>query len=103
MLSSFQHILLGFLLFVGVFSLIFGMAGAFAEKTIKRFFVYSSMGHVGFMVTAMAVSNVSSISAVFHYLFIYFISSYLMWFVLIVMGRSRTNLAHFGSLKNIDK
>lgn len=99
----FHDIFLSFLLLVGIFSIIFGMAGAFAEKTIKRFYVYSSMGHVGFMVVALAVSSTTGYAAVFHYLFVYVLSSYLMWFVLVVMGRSRNNLVHFGSLKNIDK
>lgn len=103
MFAHFQEIFLSFLLLVGIFSVIFGMAGAFAEKTIKRFYVYSSMGHVGFMVVALAISSTTGYAAVFHYLFVYVLSSYLMWFVLIVMGRSRNNLVHFGSLKNIDK
>lgn len=101
--SSFYLIIVSLLLFCGVLSIVFGMAGAFAEKTIKRFYVYSSMGHVGFILVAMALSTTDGYSAVFHYLFVYFISSYLMWFVLILMGRSRTNLVHFGALKYLDK
>jgi NADH-quinone oxidoreductase subunit N len=78
MFAHFHDIFLSFLLLVGVFSIIFGMAGAFAEKTIKRFYVYSSMGHVGFMVVALAVSSTTGYAAVFHYLFVYVLSSYLM-------------------------
>lgn len=101
--SSFYWIIVSLLVFCGVLSIVFGMAGAFAEKTIKRFYVYSSMGHVGFILVAMALSTTDGYSAVFHYLFVYFISSYLMWFILIIMGRSRTNLVHFGVLKYLDK
>lgn len=99
----FQEIFLGLFLLLGILSILFGMAGAFTEKTTKRFFVYSSMGHVGYLVVALSLSTTSGFAAVFHYLFVYVVSSYLMWFVLIIMGRSRNNLVHLGSLKNIDK
>lgn len=99
----FKELFLGLFILMGILSMLFGMAGAFVEKTTKRFFVYSSMGHVGYLVVALSLSTTSGFAAVFHYLFVYVVSSYLMWFVLIIMGRSRNNLAHFGSLKNIDK
>lgn len=101
--SSFYLIIITLLLGCGVLSILFGMAGAFAEKTIKRFYVYSSMGHVGFILVAMALSTTDGYTAVFHYLFVYFISSYLMWFILMLMGRARNNLVHFGVLKYLDK
>jgi len=54
------------------------MIGAFSEKVIKRFFVYSSMGHVGFMLVGLSLSNFDGIAATFHYLPVYIITSFLM-------------------------
>jgi len=99
---SFRLILIPFLLFCGVLSVLFGMIGAFAEKVIKKFFVYSSMGHVGFMLAALSVSSLEGSSATFHYLPVYIITSFLMWFILLHMGRDTHYLTQFNTLKNSD-
>jgi NADH-quinone oxidoreductase subunit N len=58
-------------------SIFCGIMGAFSEKLIKRFFVYSSMGHVGFMLLGIAASNIGYRGAL-DYLIIYVASSYIM-------------------------
>jgi len=75
---SFRGITVPFLIFISVLSVLFGMIGAFSEKIIKRFFVYSSMGHVGFMLAGLSLSNFEGISATFHYLPVYILTSFLM-------------------------
>jgi NADH:ubiquinone oxidoreductase subunit 2 (subunit N) len=65
-----------FLIFVSVLSVFFGMIGAFAERGIKRFFVYSSMGHVGFMLVGLSLITLEGASAMFHYLAVYILSSF---------------------------
>jgi len=54
------------------------MLGAFSEKGIKRFFVYSSMGHVGFILIGLALSTGEGLSSTFHYLPLYIITSFIM-------------------------
>jgi NADH-quinone oxidoreductase subunit N len=54
------------------------MIGAFSEKGIKRFFVYSSMGHVGFMLVGISLATREGLSASFHYLPVYIITSFIM-------------------------
>ena len=76
-LHSFSIFTLIFLLFSGVLSIFVGMIGAFTEKMIKRFFVYSSRGHVGFRISGLALSSLEGASATFHYLAIYIFSSFL--------------------------
>jgi NADH-quinone oxidoreductase subunit N len=68
---SFQQTLSPILFGFGVLSICFGILGAISEKVLKRFFVYSSMGHVGFMLAALSVFSLNGSSATFHYLFIY--------------------------------
>lgn len=99
---SFRVITIPFLLFCSVISVLFGMIGAFSERVIKRFFVYSSMGHVGFMLVALSLSTFDGITATFHYLPVYIITSFLMWFILLHMGRDKNHLTHFTGLKNSD-
>ena len=54
----------------GTLSILCGILGAFSEKLIKRFFVYSSMGHVGFMLLGIAASNIGFRGAI-DYLIVY--------------------------------
>ena len=63
---------------IAILSIVIGLLGAFSERYIKPFFVYSSMGHVGFMLISLSLFTVSGISATFHYLAIYIISSFIM-------------------------
>lgn len=54
-----------------------GRIGAFTEKTIKRFFVFSSRGHVGFRLAGLSLSTIEGSAARFHYLLVYIISSFI--------------------------
>jgi len=101
--SSYKIIIAPLFIICGVLSVLFGMIGAFTEKGIKRFFVYSSMGHVGFMLVALSISSFNGISALFHYLPVYIITSFLMWFVLLQMGVRNNNIAHFANLRILNR
>jgi NADH-quinone oxidoreductase subunit N len=74
----FMVIITPLLFIIAVLSLFIGLLGAFSERYIKPFFVYSSMGHVGFMLVSLSLFTASGISATFHYLAIYILSSYIM-------------------------
>jgi ubiquinol-cytochrome c reductase cytochrome b subunit len=99
---TFKGIIMPFLIFVSVLSVLLGMIGAFSEKIIKRFFVYSSMGHVGFMLISLSLSSYEGIAASFHYLPVYIITSFLMWFILLHMGSDKNHLTHFAMLRLSD-
>jgi len=75
---AYSFLILPFLIFVSLLSVLFGMIGAFSEKGIKRFFVYSSMGHVGFMLLGLGLSTKEGLSATFHYLPVYIMTSFIM-------------------------
>jgi NADH:ubiquinone oxidoreductase subunit 2 (subunit N) len=90
-----------FFLFSGL-SIFFGLLGAFTERYVKSFFVYSSMGHVGFILVSLSLFTFSSISATFHYLFVYVISSFLMWFILVFSGRKTIFLVSFKELRKTE-
>ena len=99
---SYSIVTIPFLLFCSVISVLFGMIGAFSEKLIKRFFVYSSMGHVGFMLIGLSLSSFNGVTAAFHYLPVYIITSFIMWFILLHMGSSNNHITHFAKLRVTD-
>lgn len=49
--------------------------GAFAERSIKRFFLFTSRGHVGFRLAGLAIGTVEGATAAVHYLAVYALSS----------------------------
>ena len=96
---AFSSITFNFILFCGIFSVFIGRIGAFTEKLIKRFFVFSSRGHVGFRLASISLSTIEGYSARFNYLIIYALSSFLRWFLLLTRGRDKHHLIHFVILK----
>jgi len=61
---------------IGLLTITTGIVGAFSEKRIKSFFVYSSMGHVGFRLVGLALGTIEGATAAFHYLFVYILTSF---------------------------
>ena len=86
------------LFFLGVFSIIISIIGAFSEKVFKRFFIYSSIGHVGFMVLGLAVINYNGIQGAIDYLILYVISSLIVWFIVMHLTKKTTHLISFKGL-----
>ena len=101
-LQAFAYYILNFFILIGVISILVGMIGAFSEKNIKQFFVYSSIGHVGFILIGISLNTIESASATFHYLAVYIGSSFIIWFILLTIGRNFNHITHFSQLKNID-
>ena len=56
---------------LGLFSIIVGMLGALGERYIKKFFIYSSMSDVGFMLIGLSFYTESIYKFIFNYLFLY--------------------------------
>lgn len=59
------------IVFVSLASMLVGAFGAITQQNIKRLLAYSSIGHVGFMLMALAAGNASGVQAVLIYLALY--------------------------------
>jgi NADH:ubiquinone oxidoreductase subunit 2 (subunit N) len=99
-IHTFSSITSRIFLSLGTLSIFVGRIGAFSEKQIKSFFVYSSMGHVGFRLIGLGLNSLEGASATFTYLAIYILTSFVRWFLLLTRGRQNTHLSHLGSLKS---
>ncbi len=75
-LHSFSFVVFGFFRFCSILSILVGRVGAFTEKVIKRFFVFSSRGHVGYMLAGLSLFTLEGATATFHYLAVYVVSSF---------------------------
>lgn len=82
MINSFMHFFSFFastlILSIGLCSIFTGIRGAYTEKLIKRFFVYSSIGHVGFILIGLALNTFEGYFSIFVYILVYILSSFIM-------------------------
>lgn len=79
---------------VAFLSIFFSILGAFSEKIFKRFFVYSSMGHVGFMLIGFAILNFNGIKGSVDYIILYIISSFIVWFIIMFLTKKTITLVN---------
>ena len=86
------------LLAAGIGSVTAGMVGALSEPLLKRFFVFSSIGHVGFRLVGAGLGTAAGSAATVHYAAVYAVSALLGWFLLLAMGRHNTHLVHLTRL-----
>ena len=68
-------------------SILFGMLNAFNEKLIKKFFVFSSMTDVGFILLGISFYNIQMHKYIVNYLFVYNFSSLIIWFILLYLKK----------------
>ena len=62
-----------------VFPLFFGPFFAIRQKRVKRLIIYSSIAQVGFLVAPFFTLSVDGFSYLIFFLFIYLITSLLVW------------------------
>lgn len=97
-LDSLKNIWQPIMLTIAFLSVFFSILGAFSEKNFKRFFVYSSMGHVGFMLLGIAILNLDGMRGSIDYLILYLLSSLIVWFIIMHLTKKTITLV---SLKGL--
>ena len=67
-------------LFSGLFTIFLGSFLALHQKRLKRLIIYSSIAQGGFIISALSIcDNVENITYIYFFIFIYIISSILIW------------------------
>jgi NADH-quinone oxidoreductase subunit N len=67
------------LLFCGLLSCFVGVFFAFSQKRVKRLLIYSTIGQIGFIVSAVSVNTLQGHVSVLFFLFVYIITSIIIW------------------------
>jgi len=86
------------LLFSSLSTILVSIVGAISERVLKRFYVYSSMTHIGFMFLGILSGTTSGLVGTLNYLMVYVLSSLFMWIFLFFLSK---NLTHITNLKLI--
>lgn len=64
---------------VGLFSIFWGAYSALVQKRFKRFIIFSSISQIGFVIIAISVFSLEAYTSVYFFLFIYLITSIILW------------------------
>jgi NADH:ubiquinone oxidoreductase subunit 2 (subunit N) len=67
------------ILLFGLLSTLIGSLFALTQSRLKRLLLYSSIAQIGFLVVALGINSVQSITSLYFFLLIYLISSLLVW------------------------
>ena len=70
-------------------SMLLGAFAALHQKKIKRLLVYSSIGHVGYMLIGLATGTIQGIESLLIYLMIYVVASVNVWTIVLSVKDSR--------------
>jgi NADH:ubiquinone oxidoreductase subunit 2 (subunit N) len=86
------------ILIIAFLSILISIIGAFSEKIFKRFFVYSSTGHVGFMLLGLVTLNTNGLKGTVDYLILYILSSFIVWFIIMHLTKKTITLINLKGL-----
>lgn len=81
----------------GIFSLFIGTFFALRQKRLKRLIIYSSIAQTGFMVISLSTGNFVGFISLYFFLFIYILTSLLLWNNLVQFTDSHTQSNGFYS------
>ena len=68
-----------FLFFCGLLSVFVGSFFAIRQKRVKRLLIFSSIAQVGFLISALSVNTLSSLTSIYFFIIIYILTSFLIW------------------------
>lgn len=78
-LAAISNNFMNILMFLGVFSCLVGTLFSLYQKRLKRLVIFSSVAQVGFLACGLALNSIEGCVSVFIFLFIYLITSFLIW------------------------
>jgi NADH-quinone oxidoreductase subunit N len=72
---------------LAIATMIFGNAIGLAQKNLKRLLAYSSIGHAGYLMVAIAAGTFQGSSAMLFYIFVYTLATFGAFAVVVIMTR----------------
>ena len=85
------------LLTSSILSIIFGSFFALTQKRFKRFIIFSSIAQTGFLVIALSNPCYNSLISFYFFLFIYLLTSVLIWTNISLFGNFKEKMSYFNN------
>jgi NADH-quinone oxidoreductase subunit N len=98
-----KHILFykPFLYFASILSMLIGGVMPIRQKSINKFIAYSSVGHIGFILSILATTNhAADFKRSIFYIFSYIVSSSCFFFSILVLQKNKS-IKEFSDLKGV--
>lgn len=83
------------LLALGTISVFVGTFNALNQTRMKKLIIYSSISQIGFIVAVLSVSTINGFAAVYIFLFIYLMTSLLVWGIVTMLSYSKATISRF--------
>jgi NADH-quinone oxidoreductase subunit N len=91
------------LLFAAVASMLVGAVAAIRQRSIKRMLAFSSIGHVGYMLMALAINQPEAYQAMVLYLLIYVLMSAAIFACLLSLRDAHGYIEHIDDVAGLSK
>lgn len=91
------------IIFAAVASMVVGALAAIMQTNIKRLLAYSSIGHAGFMLIALATGSAAGVQAMLIYLAMYVFMSAGMFGCVLLMRRNGVYVEHIRDLSGLSQ
>jgi NADH:ubiquinone oxidoreductase subunit 2 (subunit N) len=88
--SYFSFDVNSWLMLLGTFSIFYGSLIALEERKLKSLLAFSAISNLGYAILAYSVGSFESIRFVFCYLFIYMLSTFCLWSILLLSVNKKT-------------
>ena len=89
--------------FLSVASMFLGAIAAINQSNIKRLLAYSSIGHVGYVLIALAAANNDGVKSAAIYMFIYMIMNIAVFTILLSLKKSNQYIEKISDLDGLSK
>jgi NADH-quinone oxidoreductase subunit N len=86
---------------LAIATMIVGNAVGLAQKNIKRMLAYSSIGHAGYLLVAIAAGTLQGSSAMLFYLLIYTLATFGAFAVIVIMSRDSEGIVMVEDLSGL--
>lgn len=72
------------LFLIGIYSIAFGIFKMLKQKKLKKLYIYSSISNMGLLLCILIDNNLESIVAIYYFLIVYLIMSFILWSIFIL-------------------
>ncbi len=86
---------------IAIVTMIVGNAIGLAQKNLKRLLAYSSIGHAGYLLVAIASTSLAGASAMLFYLFIYTLATFGAFAVVVALSKKDSNVVLIDDLSGL--
>lgn len=102
-INTFFFVWYPWILFAGIGSLLFGAIGAIVQKNVKRFFAYTSMHHMGFILICINNNIISTFNSIIFYFITYTLAFFLFFIIFVLIVKSKNKMENFTYISDIQR